>query len=195
MNPSVDNEYDHKPLSNNAFADGNKFFILGEFNRDMNKDIILPLTKKIEELSKTKDALIEFHINSPGGNGMVMQHIVELVEQAKAKDIIVRTIVPAYAYSAGSMLAVAGTPGERYIGHNAEHCVHYGTVYGWGETTPLQIDRNAAWKKRWFAGLLAHYKKYCAIPEVAEHIKDDSFFITAKDCIKWGVADKFMEEL
>lgn len=185
----------HKPLSNNAFADAHRFYILGVFNTDMNKDIILPLTRKIDELTKTKDAIIELHINSPGGNGYVLWHIIELVELAKSRGITVRTIVPAYAYSAGSMLAITGTLGERYIGHAAEHCVHYGTVSGWYETTPLQVDRNAAWKKRWFAQLLAHYKKYSEIPDVADHIKDDSFFIPAKDCIKWGLADKLMDEL
>lgn len=182
-----------KKQVNNSFVDGNKFFILGEFTDELNHTIILPLTKKIDELSKVKDATIEFHINSPGGNGWIVMHIVRLAELAKAKGIKIKTIVPQAAYSSGSILAIIGD--ERFIGSTAEHCVHYGQQYGYTETTPLQIERNAESKKRWFKQLLDHYKKYSSIPNIDELIKDDSLFISAKDCIKWGLADKYMEEM
>ena len=179
----------------NSFVDGNKFYILGQFNDEFNKNIIVPMTRKIEELSLLRNPVMDIYINSPGGNGYIVMHLIHLIEQAKAKDIKVRTIVPSYAYSAGSMLAITGTKGERYIGDTAEHLVHYGYQHGWAEYTPLQIERNAAQKKRWFEQLLNHYKKYSNIPSIEQKLKDDSYFIPTDKCIKWGLADKYMSEM
>lgn len=181
--------------SKSSFADGNRFFILGLFDDSLNKEIILPLTKKIDELSNYRNPVIEFHINSPGGNGVVLMHIVALFELARRKGIKVRTIVPLWAFSCGSMLAVAGDKGERYIAREAEHVVHYGSYSGWGSHTPLQIERESEHRKRWFKHLVDHYKKYSNIPKLEDKIKDDNFFIPADDCIKWGLADKYMDEL
>lgn len=177
------------------YVDGNKFFILHEFNDDLRDGIVVPLAKKIEELSKVKDAVIDIYINSRGGDGHLCLTIIQLMELAKARGIKVRTIVTDVAYSAGSLVAIAATPGERYIAPGADHCVHYGTQYGWAEHTPLQIERNTDQKKRWFAKLKSTYEKYCQIPDLEEQLKDDSFFVTAAQAIKWKMADKYMEEL
>lgn len=178
------------------YVDGNKFFILHEFNDSLRNGIIIPLTKKIEELSKLKDpGMIEFHINSRGGDAALCLHILNLIELAKSRGIKVRTIVLDRAYSAGSIIAVGGTPGERYISDTGEYCLHYGTHYGWEEHTPLQTERNAAHKLRHFAKLKAIYEKYCVIPKLEEQLKDDSFFVTADEAIKWKLADKLIGEM
>jgi ATP-dependent protease ClpP protease subunit len=177
-----------------AFSDDNRFYLLGEFGDEMKWSIIVPLTKKIEDLKKVKDASLEIYISSHGGDGYLVTHIIELLEIAKRNDIKVKTIVTSHAFSAGSMLAVVGTKGERYISRMAEHLVHYGSI-GTGERTPAQIERSTDYKKRWFKLMVAHYKKYSNIPDLEEHIKDDLFFIPADKCIKWGLADKYMEEL
>ena len=183
---------DRKP---EFYQDVNKFFILHEFNDDLRDGIVIPLTKKIEELSKVKDAVIDIYINSRGGDGHLCMTIIQLIEVAKSRVIKVRTIITDIAYSAGSLVAIAGTEGERYIARGAEHCVHYGTQYGWAETTPLQIERNTDQKKRWFAKLKSTYEKYCKIPNLEEQLKDDSFFVTAAEAIKWKMADKYLEDL
>lgn len=180
---------------NDKYQTGNKFFILQDFNDDLRDGIVIPLTKKIDELEKVKDARIDIYINSHGGDGHLCLTIINLLELAKSKGITIRTIITQIAYSAGSLVAIAGSKGERYIAETAEHCVHYGTQYGWAEKTPLQIERNTEEKKRWFATLLNTYKKYCEIPDLEEQLKDDSYFITAADSIKFKMADKYMGEL
>jgi ATP-dependent protease ClpP protease subunit len=194
MNKKVDELI---PPSNavNAFVDEHRFYILGVFNDELKKEIIIPFTRRIFEYSKLREPAIDFYINSPGGDGMLVMHLIQLFEQAKAKGIIVRTIVPAFAYSAGSMLAVAGSNGERYISHVAEHLIHYGSISDSIKSTPLQVDREAAHEKRWFNAVLNHYKKYSKVPKLDERIKDNNFFIPADKCIKWGLADKYMEDI
>lgn len=177
-----------------SFNDDNRFYILGEFTDEFKENIVVPLTKKINDLSKTRDAKIEIYISSEGGDGFLVTHLIELLELAKAKDIKVATIVTSHAFSAASMLAIAGTEGERYISPMAEHLVHYGQINMGRESTPLQIDRQTDYKKRWFNIVLNHYKKYSNVPNLAEHLKDDNFFINANDCIKYKLADKLIKD-
>lgn len=183
-----------KEKTSNYFS-GNKFFILHNFNDKLRDGIVIPLTDKIEELSQKKDAIIDIYINSHGGDAELCLHIIALIELAKSRGITVRTIVTDVANSAGSLVAIAGTPGHRYIARTAEQCVHYGSQYGWVETTPLQIERNTDHKKRHFQKLIGLYKKYSNIPNIEEKLKDDSYFLTAKECIQYGLSDKYLEKL
>jgi ATP-dependent protease ClpP protease subunit len=178
-----------------SFSKENNFYILGEFSDELHESIVIPFTEKIQQLSKTKDSSIVFYINSCGGSSWICMHLVSLFELAKSKGIKIKTVVPSMAFSAGSILAVAGTEGERYIAHNGEHLIHYGEFDGWRKTTPLQIDRNSEFWKRHTKNMLNHYKKYCKIPNLENHLKDDNFFIEAKKCIELKIADKYMEEL
>lgn len=169
-------------------------FFIGDFDDALEQQIIVPLTQEIKKQVELKDGRIDLYINSCGGYVHLVNHMTELVEIAKAAGVTVRTIVPDIAFSAGSMLAITGTPGERYIGKRAEHLVHYGQIMSF-ETTEEQIDRFTAHKKRAFKANLDHYNKYCSIPNLDQKILDDGYFLTAKECIKYGLADKYMEKL
>lgn len=188
-------KHDDKPHGTNAFAKDNKFFILGEFNDEVKKEVLLPLTLKINELSGMRNAIIEIYINSNGGDGFLCFHLIHLLQLAQKRGITVRTIVMHAAFSSGSLLAVAGTKGERYITNTAEHCLHYGTAYGGALHTPLQADRVAAWTNRWFETIYNHYTKYAEVPNLKKRIADDAYFLPADKCIKYGLADKYYEEL
>jgi len=155
---------------------------------------LIPLTKEIATQSKKTEGRIDLFINSAGGYVHLLNHLVELVEIAKGNGIVVRTIVPDCAFSAGSALAITGTVGERYMGRYAEHLVHYGQIMSF-ESTPEQVRRYTAWKDRKFKQNLEHYNRYCEIPNLDKHILDDGFFVTAKQAIKWRMADKLMDRL
>jgi len=176
-----------------ARNDDNVFFIT-EFDDQSEMDLIIPLTKEIQHQLKFKDGRIDLYITSVGGYGHLLEHCVELVEIAKTNGVVVRTIVPSMAFSAGSMLAVTGTPGERYIGRDAEHLIHYGQIMSF-ETTPQQVERYRKWKERQFKKNLDHYKKYCDIPDLDKEMMDDSFFVPANKAIQWKMADKYMNKL
>lgn len=172
--------------------DGNVFFI-GDFDDNAEQNLVIPLTKEIQKQRRLRDGRIDLYINSFGGYAHLVFHLVSLVETAKRDGITVRTVVPSVAFSAGSMLAVTGTPGERYIEKTAEHLLHYGAT-GSQETTPVQIERMSAYKNRDFRKTLKHYQHYADVPNLEEKMADDGFFVPARDCIKWGLADKYMEK-
>lgn len=169
-------------------------FILNDFDDSMESSVVLPLTLEIQKQSQLKNGQIDLYINSFGGYAHLVSHMIELVELAKRNDVVVRTIVPSVAFSAGSMLAVAGTPGERYIARDGEHLIHYGRTMGTAEETPKQIERYAAWKARGFKSSIAHYEKYSKVPNLDIEMMDDGYFVPANKCIKFGLADKYMDK-
>lgn len=171
----------------------NTFFI-GDFDDSLEQQVLVPLTQEIRKQAEFKNGRIDLYINSCGGYLHLVNHMTVLVELAKASGVVVRTIVPDIAFSAGSMLAITGTVGERYIGRRAEHLIHYGQIMSF-ETTEQQIDRFTAHKKRIFKGNLDHYKKYCDVPNLDQQMLDDGFFVTAKEAIKWKMADHYVDKL
>lgn len=178
-----------------VFVNDNSYFINGTFDDEMRSAVVWQMDKHINKLKDTKNATLTFHISSHGGDGYLVFDLVDMFERAKRQGITIRTIVTTHAYSAGSILAVAGSDGERYISENAEHLVHYGQFDGYRKTTPLQIERNAAHYKRWTGKIVAHYEKYTTMPDIAEKIKDDDFYVTAKQALRWKLADKLTNEL
>jgi ATP-dependent protease ClpP protease subunit len=173
-------------------TEGNIFFI-GDFDDEAEDRLVIPLTKEIQRQRKARFPRIDLYINSFGGYAHLVDHLIELIEIAKRDEIMVRTIVPSIAFSAGSMLAIAGTEGERYIARRANHLVHYGAT-GSQESTPVQVDRYYNWKRADFKNVVAHYNNYSNIPDIEDHIADDGFFIPAAKCLKWGLADKYTDK-
>jgi ATP-dependent protease ClpP protease subunit len=177
-----------------TFNKDNVFF-LADFDDDMEGNAILPLIEQIQIQRQLKEGRIDLYINSFGGYKHLVFQMISLLELAKRDGIMVRTIVPDIAYSAGSILAITGSEGERYIERTAEHLIHYGST-GSVESTPEQLERNTRQKIENFKKILNHYKKYTDIPhdELNRLMNDDSAFITAAKCIKWNLADKYMEK-
>jgi ATP-dependent protease ClpP protease subunit len=178
-----------------VYRDGNRFYIGGEFNDAMEIGVVPPLRAEIDNQAGKRDGSIDLHIASVGGSAWVLTQIVELVELAKRKGVKVRTIVPSHAYSCGSMLAVTGTKGERYISRYAEHLLHYGSFDRYIKTTPLQIERNADKNRRWVKTIIDHYRRYADVPELEDKMRDDDLWVPAEQAIEWGLADKLTDEL
>lgn len=169
-------------------------FFIGDFDDALERDIILPLTLEVAKQSREKDGRIDLYINSMGGYGHLLYHMVELVEAAKRQGVTVRTIVTNSAYSAGSMLAITGTLGHRYISRTGSHLIHYGSIASF-ESTPEQISRYTKMKNSFFKSNIDLYKKYANVPNLEQNIADDGFFVSAPEAIKWGLADKYMDKL
>lgn len=174
------------------FNDGSDFVIF-DFDDSLERDVPLALIKCIQEQRGKKDARITLWINSFGGYRHLVFQLISLVELAKREGIIVRTVITDIAYSAGSILAVTGSPGERYIEATGEHLIHYGLT-GSSETTPEQLERNFIQKKEGFDKIKKHYLKYSKMSadELDKLMNDDSAFIPANKAIKFGLADKLM---
>lgn len=167
---------------------------IGEFDEQMEDVLSLELVKTIQEQERLADGRIDFYINSYGGLADVAFHVVELMEYAKTQGVTIRTIVTSAAYSCGSIVAVAGTHGERYISENGQHLAHYGRIGSVNET-PTQTQRNSKRSLDFFNQIYKHYEKHCDIPDLETKISDDGWFISAKEAKKWKMADHYMNRL
>lgn len=179
------------------FVENNTVYIHGEFRENIIE--LLPAIQTIIDTQKTlKDGKIIFDINSNGGCVYILTSLINLIEKAKKEGVIVETVVQFMAYSCGSLLACSGTTGHRYISEYAEHLCHFARRHDYA-STPKQIERNAAQFLREQDNIKAMYKKYCEptaqkgyIAKLFENMKDDYFYIPAKECIKYGLADKIL---
>lgn len=176
-----------------AYHDGRNVFYIGEFDGEMEQNILIPLGSAIRAQSELRDGRIDLYVNSYGGNAHLLMHVIEMIEMAKRNDVVVRTMVTGAAYSAGSMVAVAGTPGERYISKEAMHLVHYGNSGGDGDETPLQAQRRHDANQVMFRQVIKHYQKHCDIPDLEDNILDDNWYITATQAKRWNMADKYLD--
>lgn len=178
-----------------GYFDGKQSFYIGDFDDEMERDLIVPLTVAIRQQVLLKDGRLDFFINSNGGYASVAFTVVELMELAKAEDVVIRTIVTSAAYSGGSIVAVAGTPGYRYIAKDAKHLAHYGWASTGGDSTPTQVVRNSGYKSDFFKQVLGHYNKYCEIPDLETNLADDNWWIPAAKAKKWRMADHYIDRM
>lgn len=174
-------------------TDGN-VLIINDFDDAMEAEIILPFIRQIQYQRTLREGRIDLYVNSFGGYAHLAFHIVSLMEQAKREEITVRTVVPDAAFSAGSIVAVAGSPGHRYVERTAQHLAHYGMA-GSIDSTPEQAARAYEERARHFKKIRKHYLDYTDIEAVDldRLMGDDQGYIPAAKCIKWGFADYYME--
>lgn len=176
-----------------GYTDNKNTFYIGEFDGDMEQSLSLPIITAVKQQSKVTNGHLDLYINSYGGNVNILNHMLEMVEVAKSSGVIVRTMVTSAAYSAGSMLAVAGSPGHRYIAKGAQHLVHYGRI-GASSSTPLQLERAQAQQDLFFKSCVAHYNRHSDIPNLSDNLVDDQWYISATQAKKWGMADHFLDK-
>lgn len=177
-----------------GYHDGRNTFYIGEFDGQMEESLSVPFTLAVKQQANLMDGRLDLFINSYGGNAHLLMHMIELVEMAKREGVVVRTMVTGAAYSAGSMLAVAGTVGERYIARDAMHLAHYGNTGADGDETPLQARRRHDANQLMFKQVVRHYEKHCDIPDLEENLVDDNWFITAAQAKRWRMADKYLDK-
>lgn len=172
------------------FVIENIIYIHDEFDDSISNNVISFFDKLILSESSKREGKIVIDINSIGGSAWQLKSLLMRVEKAKSLGIIVETRVSAIAYSCGSMLACSGTKGHRFISEHAEHLCHLGRG-GFIAETDKQLDRQSQRIKKHFDFVRDLYKKYAAIPNLNQVIKDDSFFVYGKQIIDYQLADKF----
>jgi ATP-dependent Clp protease protease subunit len=170
-----------------SHSEGNRFF-LNEFDESLDA-IMLDIIGLVQH----KDtARLEFWINSEGGDAYRAFALVELISLAKQRGITVQTFVLAEAFSAGSMVAVAGSPGYRFVAPSGVYMIHYGEAEQTA-TSPIAAGRVAKANKDHFNRVLQHYKDHTKIPQLKRKMQDDFLYLTADQAIEYGLADGYLE--
>lgn len=175
------------------FVKEGTIFIHGGFDETISFDVLSEFDKLIKDETDKKEGKITIDICSSGGYIRDLLNLLSRVELAKSSGITVETIVSSYAYSCGSMLACSGTKGHRFVFEHSEHLCHLGSA-GFRVYNDIELDREIEGVKYHFDFVRSTYKKYANIPELSKVIKDDRLFVRGDKIIKWGLADKFINE-
>lgn len=192
MSEEIVEEQSKMKVLNFVSNDGD-VFILGEFDDSISQNVVPALVKHIDEIADDKDPYIRVYINSNGGQCRQLLALMALLSVAKQKGIKIITINLGIAYSCGSMLAIFGD--ERYMYRYARNLMHLGQQ-GDSVSTFKQIDRVNKAMIEHFETIVQIYKKHTKMSEdmIRKEISDDSYFLNASDCIKYGFADKIIDE-
>lgn len=192
---------------------GSQVYILGDFsNKEMNElignlgDYILslpahPIYKASTnittpyEIKKIKNPIIDFFIDSCGGAENALQNISALLNIAKSRGAIIRTTVLSRAYSAGSLLAIQGTPGFRIMAHDARHMIHYGST-GLTAKNPDDISIMAKQIAAQKEVIMGKYQTYTKIPQSKLNtlMHCESGFLNAPECLKMKICDWILQD-
>ncbi len=171
-----------------------KFFLFGDVDSEMVSKFAEPFSQAIDEQKLLEKKVLTIYIQGPGGYVDAAQTILGLIHLAQSSGITVRTIALGEVASASSMIAVAGSPKHRYIAPHAEHVLHFGSAYTDGET-PVEIERSTKRIKRHFKWIESFYTNRCDIPNLGKHLQYDQYYLTARQCLKYKLADKIIREL
>lgn len=172
----------------NFFHNG-RFFIHGGFDETISTEIIPNLVSEIEAKKKSKGAEIEIYVNSFGGYLHEALNVIGLMERAKCEGIVVKTYVYGIASSAGSIVAMAGTKGNRYVGPYALHLCHLGRESSGWVSNEIEHDRANEWIKKNFENVRILYRKYAKVKNLDRLIRDDGLRFVGEEIIQNGLAD------
>ena len=138
--------------------------------------------------SEDPDKAIQFYINSPGGSVTAGMSIYDTMQFIRCP---VHTIVLGQAASMGSLLAMAGEKGHRYILPNARHMIHQPLGGASGQATDVEIQAREL--LRWKTVLTSIYATHTGkgMSELTQDMERDNF-MTASEAVEYGLADKMI---
>ena len=152
--------------------------------------------------SENPDKDISLFINSPGGSVTSGLSIYDTMQFIKPD---VKTYVMGQAASMGSFLAMAGTPGKRYVlpeSRTMIHRVSSGTR-GTGGSVHIQememednirhLEESKRINKRLTELYVKHNTAGKDYDEMFETMKFDTF-LSAQEAVEWGLADSIIDK-
>ena len=197
LNKSIMNDdycADDQPTTklNYVDTDGN-IYILGDFDSSISQNVVPGLVKRIQEETDKPNGQIWFYINSRGGYCHELYNLLSLIDVAKSVGIKIYTVIMGNAYSCGSILAIHGD--HRAIYKYGKHLAHLGQQ-GDTVTTFKQIERSNKKMVEHFENIVQMYKDNTDMPEkmIREVLLDDSFYMNAEECKKYGFVDEIIGE-
>jgi ATP-dependent Clp protease protease subunit len=111
---------------------------------DIEKDIAKSTIERLRELANASDKPIRLYINSAGGNVTDGLALHDSIQELVARGIEISIIVQGMAYSMGSVVLQAASPGKRFSFPHSWIMIHEPAKWaGWQSTTAAaqHLDR------------------------------------------------------
>ena len=178
---SVDNKIEEKLL------ESREIYLWGAVDDESAEKIV----KRIIYLDEAGKGDIKLFLNSPGG---VISSGLAIYDAMQAAKSDISTICMGQAASMGAVILCAGKKGKRLIWPNARVMIHQplisSAIYGPATDIQIQAEEMLHIRSRLNAILVRHSGKSM---DVIERDTDRDKFMSAKEAVEYGLADKIVE--
>lgn len=172
------------------FLKARKIFLWGEVSDKSAKDI----TEKLLFLeADAPGEPITFYVNTPGGSitaGMAVYDTMQLISSP------ITVVVTGMAASMGSILLCGASKGKRLLYPHSRVLIHQPLISGQMVAVAVDIHIQAKEMERLRDELNAILAKSSG--QSLDQIRKDTdrdFYMTAEEAIKYGLADKIVEQI
>lgn len=142
-------------------------------------------------MSKCKSGdIITMYINTPGGSVYDGLGLYDLMQYAKKKNIIIRTVNIGKACSMGSILLMAGSKGYRESLPNCAIMIHEISTMDYGKTSELkdqmkELDR--------LQKIVNNIISECSDPKLIELSERKDLWLDANEALEYKIIDKIIK--
>lgn len=160
-------------------------FLDGEIH-DVTADLAVAQLLFLESQDAEKDIML--YVNCPGGSVTAGLAIYDTIQYIRPD---VSTICLGQAASMGAMLLAAGAPGKRLALPSTRIMLHqpWGGVQGQAADIGIQAREMVRLKKL----LIGYFAKHTGkSEEVIARDTERDFFMTAEECVEYGIVDKVL---
>ncbi|MCR5388808.1 MAG: ATP-dependent Clp protease proteolytic subunit [Lachnospiraceae bacterium] len=156
----------------------------------ITSELAMTVNSQLLYLASKSNEPIEMYIDSPGGSVSAGLSIIDIMNHIKP-DVI--TICCGNAASMGAVIFSAGAQGKRYMLPHSECMIHQPSTGFEGKESDIRIVAdNISRKKQILIDILS---KNCHQDreKVEKDIEYDKY-MTASECVEYGIADKILDE-
>jgi ATP-dependent Clp protease protease subunit len=160
---------------------------------DIEKDATRLAVQRLRELAAASSRPITVYLNTPGGNvtdGLAMHDVIrQLVRQG----LEITVVVQGMAYSMGSVVLQAASPGRRLAYHHSWIMIHEPAKWaGWQSTTAAaqHLDRLKQMQGQIYRILAERSGK--PLRQIIRDTKRNDFYLDAGRALEYGLIDEII---
>src|SRR4051812_45462804 len=158
---------------------------------DIEKDIARTTIERLRELASDNSKPINLYINSAGGNVTDGLAIHDAIQELVARGIQVSTIVQGMAYSMGSVVLQAASPGRRLTFPHSWIMIHEPAKWaGWQSTTAAaqHLDRLRQMQNQIYQIMAARSGR--PLKQIIRDTRRVDFYLDAWRAREYGLIDE-----
>jgi ATP-dependent Clp protease, protease subunit len=164
-------------------------YLIGDIDKDSARAVI----ERLRELANENTRPITLYINSAGGNVTDGLALHDAIAQIVSSGIEVTIVVQGMAYSMGSVVLQAASPGRRVAFPHSWIMIHEPAKWaGWQSTTAAaqHLDRLKQMQSQIYQILAARSGK--PLRQIIRDTKRTDFYLDAARAIEYGLIDEVL---
>lgn len=158
---------------------------------DIDKDTARTSIQRLRELAADSSKPITLYLNTPGGNVTDGLAIHDVVRQMVSQGLEITIVVQGMAYSMGSVVLQAASPGRRHAYAHSWIMIHEPAKWaGWQSTTAAaqHLDRLKQMQNQIYRILADRSGK--PLKQIIRDTKRNDFYLDANRAREYGLVDE-----